>query len=100
MKKFLRKFETAMAAVAFAEAGEHETAREIMKEYQLIAGKVRTLKYEVEATVDNLTAMAIAFAEAGEHEAALEILKDAENKLKKVRSELRHEAAEYSINSA
>jgi hypothetical protein len=32
MKKFLKKFETAMMAVAFAEAGEFDTAREIMKE--------------------------------------------------------------------
>lgn len=32
MKKLMRKFETAMMAVAFAEAGEHETARRIMNE--------------------------------------------------------------------
>ena len=32
MKKFLKKFETAMMAVAFAEAGEFDTARKIMKE--------------------------------------------------------------------
>ena len=32
MKKLIKKIETLMAAATFAEAGEHETAREIMKE--------------------------------------------------------------------
>jgi hypothetical protein len=32
MKKLFKKFETAMAAVAFAEAGEFETAKEILNE--------------------------------------------------------------------
>ncbi len=32
MKTLLRKFETMMAAAAFAEEGEFETARQIMKE--------------------------------------------------------------------
>ncbi|KAF0144865.1 MAG: hypothetical protein FD156_1436 [Nitrospirae bacterium] len=32
MKRLIRKVETLMAAATFAEAGEHETAREIMKE--------------------------------------------------------------------
>lgn len=32
MKKLLRRFETAMMAVAFAEAGEFDAARQIMKE--------------------------------------------------------------------
>jgi len=32
MKKLLKKFETTMMAAAFAEAGEFETAREIMNE--------------------------------------------------------------------
>jgi hypothetical protein len=32
MKKLFKKFETAMMAVTFAEAGEFETARQIMKE--------------------------------------------------------------------
>jgi len=34
MKTLLKKFETAMAAVAFAEEGEFETARQIMNEDQ------------------------------------------------------------------
>jgi len=32
IKNFVEKFETAMVAAAFAEAGEFETAREIMRE--------------------------------------------------------------------
>jgi hypothetical protein len=32
MKGFFKKFETAMVAAAFAEAGEFETARQIMNE--------------------------------------------------------------------
>ncbi len=34
MKKLIEKFETLMAAAAFAEEGEHETARQIMREEQ------------------------------------------------------------------
>ena len=36
MKRWLRKFENAMAAVAFAEEGEFETARESLKEERTI----------------------------------------------------------------
>jgi len=32
MKKLLKSFETAMMAVAFAEAGEFDTARELLNE--------------------------------------------------------------------
>ncbi len=32
MKNLFKKFETLMVAAAFAEEGEHETARQIMKE--------------------------------------------------------------------
>ena len=38
MKNFLKKFEDIYSAVAFAEAGEHETAREILR------GEKRTRK--------------------------------------------------------
>jgi hypothetical protein len=32
MKSLMKKFEKIYAAVAFAEAGEHETAKELMRE--------------------------------------------------------------------
>jgi hypothetical protein len=32
MKKFMKKLENTFAAAAFAEAGEHETAKEMMQE--------------------------------------------------------------------
>lgn len=32
MKKLFKKLETIMAAAAFAEAGEHDTARKMLKE--------------------------------------------------------------------
>jgi len=32
MKKLIKKLETLMTAAAFAESGEHDTAREILKE--------------------------------------------------------------------
>jgi len=32
MKKLIKKLENIMTATAFAEAGEHDTAREIMRE--------------------------------------------------------------------
>jgi hypothetical protein len=32
MKRLARKFENMMMAITFAEAGEHETAREIIKD--------------------------------------------------------------------
>jgi len=35
MKKLFKKFETLMMAVTFAEAGEFETARQLMKEEEL-----------------------------------------------------------------
>jgi hypothetical protein len=54
MKKWMRKFEKAMAAVAFAEAGEFETARETIKEQRKILlalrgekGDTHSLKYAI-----------------------------------------------------
>ena len=88
MKKFIQKIENAFAAVAFAEEGEFGTAREIMHEDQWIAGKVKTLKNDVDVTIDNLTAMAIAFAEDGEVEKAREILHEVEDRLKKAKDDL------------
>jgi hypothetical protein len=41
MKKLFKKLETMMMAVTFAEAGEHETAREIMKEEKRLEKRER-----------------------------------------------------------
>ena len=71
MKRILKKFENAMAAVAFAEAGEDEIARELLNE-PIPSETVSKVKKEslVEKTME-----AITFAEAGEHEHAKELMK-------------------------
>jgi len=88
MKGFSKKFEDAMAAVAFAEAGEFETAREIMREEAPLAEKIKFLKREVDITIDDLTSMAITFAEAGEHEKAVEIMEEVEKRLDEIKNDV------------
>lgn len=44
MKKLLKKFETAMMAVAFAEEGEFETARQLMREEERETKRPTTYK--------------------------------------------------------
>jgi len=85
MKGLLKKFEDQMVAVAFAEAGEFETAKEILMEKQSLAEKIESLRCEVGITINDLTSMAIAFAEAGEQEEAVRILKEAENRLQEIK---------------
>ena len=85
MKRLLKRFEDIMAAVAFAEEGEFETAREILREEILLSKKIKKLQNEVALTIDELTSMAIAFAETGENEKALEILKEAEDRLEEIK---------------
>lgn len=92
MKKFTRKFEDAMTAVAFAEAGEFETAREIMLEGAPLDEEIKILKREVDITIDDLTSVAITFAEAGEHEKAVEILKEIETRLDEIKKNVRRES--------
>ena len=89
MKGLLRKFEDAMAAVAFAEAGEFETAREIITEKQSAPHELQYLKCGAAEAISSLTAMAITFAEAGEHEAAIEILQEAEDMLDEMKEKYR-----------
>jgi|GEM_PF-1177557 len=43
LKKLSKRFETLMTAAAFAEAGEHDTARELLKEED-IKPEVKTAK--------------------------------------------------------
>ena len=89
MKKFIQKIENSFAAVAFAEEGEFETAREILNDDVSITGNVKKLKNDVDVTVDNLTAMAIAFAEEGESEIAREILQEIETRLNTAKDDLK-----------
>ena len=89
MKNFIEKIENSFAAVAFAEVGEFETAREMLNDDPSITGNVKKLKNDVDVTIDNLTAMAIAFAEDGESEIAREILQEIETKLKTAKDDLK-----------
>ncbi len=85
MKKLSKMFENTMAAVAFAEAGEAETARQILKEDIAVGNAIAELREKVHLTVDDLISMAITFAEAGEHDKAAEILEEAEEKLRMIK---------------
>jgi cellobiose-specific phosphotransferase system component IIA len=87
MKRLLKKIEGAMAAVAFAEAGEFETAREIMREQPDAA---QSPGIADSTTIDDLISMAITFAEAGEYEKAKEILKEAEDRFGQFKEKISH----------
>jgi hemerythrin len=68
MKNIIKKLENIFAAAAYAEAGEQETAKQIMEE-------VRTEKRVHLSRLERIM-MAITFAEAGEHETAREIMRE------------------------
>lgn len=85
MKKLIKKLENIFSAIAFAEEGEFETARQIMREEIPLSKKLQELKQEVALTIEDLISMAIAFAETGEHEKAMEILKEAEDRLVEIK---------------
>lgn len=51
MKKLLKKFETAMMAVAFAEEGEFETARQLMREDERETKRPTTYKRQTDRKV-------------------------------------------------
>ncbi len=70
MKRLLKKFETAMTAASFAEAGEHKTAREIMAEIK------PEQREEVRISWFERAMMAVSFAEAGEADTAREIMRE------------------------
>ncbi len=100
MKRFFKKLEDTMAAVAFAEEGEFDTAKEILKEEEALTTNVKMLKGKVDVTFDNLISMAITFAEAGEVEKARALLKEAENSLEKVKKDLQCDFNVYSRSLA
>jgi hypothetical protein len=68
MKKILKKLENMYAASAFGEAGEFDTAREIL-------GEKRPEKRTRAGKFERLM-MAVTFAEAGEHETAREMMRE------------------------
>ena len=90
MESFTTKFERIFSAVAFAEAGEFETARGILHESPA-AHDLDALSDEL--TIDDMISTAITFAEAGEHEKALEVMKEANDKLSESKAVLTRRAA-------
>jgi hypothetical protein len=68
MKNLIKKLENIYSAVAYAEAGEFETAKQIMNEIrpEKRIGKISRLERVM---------MAITFAEANEHDTAIEIMR-------------------------
>lgn len=88
MKKLLKKLEDSMTAITFAEAGDADTARQILNE-NAEAKRVKKLKVKEETTESltqkhDRTMEAITFAEAGEYEYARELLKKEETERKKL----------------
>jgi lipopolysaccharide biosynthesis protein len=80
------RFEKVMMAATFAEAGEHDTALEIMGEEK------RARKQERKAVrlgVFDRIMMAATFAEAGEHDTALEIMAEEKRVRKQDRKTVR-----------
>ena len=82
MESLTEKFERIFSAVTFAEAGEFETAREILNESPAAAPDILSS----DATIDDLISTAITFAEAGEHDKALETMKEVNGKLAEVKA--------------
>ena len=78
MESLTDKFERIFSAVAFAEAGEFETARGILNESPASSGADILSS---DTTFDDLISTAITFAEAGEHDKALEAMKEVNDKL-------------------
>ena len=91
LKRVLKRFDDAMMAVAFAEAGQPEMAKEVLLQETSLSKRIEFLKHEVDLTVDDLTSMAIAFAQAGQKEKAVKILEEAENRLEEIRQNFKKE---------
>ena len=80
------KFERIMMATTFAEAGEQDTAREILGDQKRLRKQIRST---LRPTAFERIMMAISFAEAGEQDTAREMLVDQERLRKQHRSALR-----------
>lgn len=112
MKRLLKMFENVMSAVAFAEAGEFETTREILREKEYTQKKVIESKKDAGQTTFGLEGQvrqgdkqpkrlwkrledsiaSIAFAKTGDIEAAKEILHRAKQPLSEESKGLEHKA--------
>jgi hypothetical protein len=128
MKKLLKKFETSMMAVTFAEAGEFETARQILTEeeehgtdrpilhgrtverkklradwsavlsYETLRDDMKKLKKMME-TMENAMAAA-SFAEEGQFESARQMLKEERRVLLAVREHrIDRKTLKYALNT-
>lgn len=82
MESITAKFERIFSAVAFAEAGEFDTARGILNEAPVSLSD----HLSSETTIDDLISTAITFAEAGEHDKALEVMKEVNSKLSEIKA--------------
>ncbi len=100
MKRFLKKFEDTFAAAAFAEAGEFETAKEIIREKQSLANELQYLRYGAVSTINSLASMAMVFAKAGDKEAAVELLQEAETMLQEIRENYQKKFLDPAKSSA
>lgn len=81
MKNIITKYQKLMAAATFAEAGEWDTAREMLPEVQ----RSRELSW-----LSNIF-VAVTFAESGLHDAALGILEPARSENRKFNSTIMEE---------
>jgi predicted negative regulator of RcsB-dependent stress response len=83
MKSLIKKLENIYSAAAYAEAGEFDTAKQIMNE-------VRTEKRVRKISKLERVMMAITFAEANEHDTAIEIMRGEKRPQKRDRITPRH----------
>lgn len=88
MSSLSKKIEDLMSAISFAEEGEFETGREIVRIENSTCEKLKRLRRKVDLTldeIDNLTSKATTFSEAGDLERSQQIMAEANTKLERVK---------------
>ncbi|MEW6110278.1 MAG: hypothetical protein AB1632_14095 [Nitrospirota bacterium] len=88
LRKTISDIEKTVEAASFAEEGELETARGILRAEHSPSEQLKKLKHDVEALfieIDTLSSKAIASSEAGEFEKAKEIMAEVNTKLENVK---------------
>jgi thioredoxin-like negative regulator of GroEL len=90
-KNTLNAWDRVMAAISFAEAGDQETAMEVMNQ-----GPTKRTQKRIDATLNTWDRVmaAIAFAEAGEQDTATEVMNQGPTKRTQKRSDTRVERRE------